>query len=223
MQSKMELNSNTSLCDTDSSVLGHSSVEEPFLDLNSYANFDTSQQDGECGNLFLVPDVVSFRSSCFAENPRSFIDAWGNKESSVSSIGKLSPSSLTLTMGGLGYNSINNEIGSSITQMGSGYYENSSKFLDSWHIPPWVGSPPPGGPLGEVLGPSSLTATPSAVSNQSSPITGNGDTESLLATTMSSSSMVLQKTHTSLSADSNGSSSSPTFGSSKEKAEIALF
>lgn len=227
MQSKMELTSNTSLCDTYSCVLGQRSMQEPFLDLNSYSNFDTNKQDGECVNLFLDPGVVSLGSPCLAEDPRSFIDAWSktvvdksfsnyvnNKERSVSSIGKLLPPSLNLSMGGLGYNSINDEMGS------SGYYEKTSNIFNSCHMPAyWVGSSS-GGPLAEVLRPSSLTATPSAVSNQSSPVTGSGDIESLLATTRSSSpSMVLQKTLTSLSADSSDSSSShTTFGSSKAKA-----
>lgn len=221
MQTKMELSSKT-FCDANSSIFSQHSEAEPFLNLNSYANFNTGedQQESEC-NLFLNPEVVSLENHpTHAVAPRSFIDAWSNStitnKSCVSSSGKLSPSSLTLSMGG--YNSINDEI--SRTHMASGYNESNSKpHVTSWLTPAsWV-APQPGGPLAEVLRPSSVTGTAST-SAASSPINGKGDSCSPVATTVSSPSGVLQKTLASLS-DSSGSSS-PTVRSSKGKAEIVL-
>lgn len=228
MQTKMELSSKTtSYCDTsNSSIFNQHSEVVPFLNLNSYANFNTGQdhQENDQCSLFLNPDVVSLQNPPAAHAvpmpPRSFIDAWSNStvanKSCVSSSGKLSPSSLTLSMGGC--NSINE--GMSQTQIGSGFNENHSKaHVASWLTPAsWVAQQAqPGGPLAEVLRSSSLT-----VSNPSSPVHGKGDSGSPVATTVSSPSGVLQKTLASLS-DSSGSSSSQTVvGCSKAKAEIAL-
>lgn len=224
MQTKMELSSKT-FCDGNSSVFGQHSEREPFLFLNSYANFNAGedQQESECA-LFLNPDVVSLESH--PTHPRSFIDAWSNStianKSSLSSSGKLSPSSLTLSMGGC--NAIKEEI--SQTQVASGYNgSNCRPQFTNWLAPAsWIApQAQPGGPLAEVLRSSSLTggtASTSAVSNSSSPITGKGDSGSPVATTVSSPSGVLQKTLASLS-DSSGSSS-PNIRNSKAKAEIAL-
>ncbi|KAF3432751.1 hypothetical protein FNV43_RR23853 [Rhamnella rubrinervis] len=221
MRTKMELSSKT-FCDANSSVFSQHSEAEPFLNLNSYANFNTGeeQQESECA-LFLNPDMLSLENHpAHAVAPRSFIDAWSNStitnKSCVASTGQLSPSSLTLSMGG--HNSINDEI--SQTRMASGYNSGNSKpHITSWLTPAsWV-APQPGGPLAEVLRPSSVTGTASA-SAVSSPINGKGDSGSPVGTAVSSPSGVLHKTLASLS-DSSGSSS-PTVGSSKAKAEIAL-
>ncbi|XP_015870685.2 growth-regulating factor 8 [Ziziphus jujuba] len=238
MQTKMELSSKTtSYCDTsNSSVFNQHSEEVPFLNLNSYSNFNTGQDQHESDqcSLFLNPEVVSLENQTPAVHavpvaPRSFIDAWSNStiadKSCVSSSAKLSPSSLTLSMGGC--NSINEEM-SRTHQIGSGYNVNHSKtHVTSWLTPPsWV-APQPGGPLAEVLRPSSLTgSTTSAVSNPSSPVNNGkgGDSScSPVATTVSSPSGVLQKTLASLS-DSSGSSSPTVVGcsSSNAKVEIAL-
>ncbi|CAB4271658.1 unnamed protein product [Prunus armeniaca] len=202
MQSKTELNSKIPFFDANSSIFTRRSEEECFLNLNSYTNFNAGgedQPDNEC-NMFLNPDVVSLGNPLLEETPRCFIDAWSktmidedtmansisNKDnSSAPSSGQLSPSSLTLSMGG----------------------------LSTWLSPAsWVASAP-GGPLAEVLKP-----TTSAASNPSSPITAataNGELGSPLATTVSSPSGVLQKTFASLS-DSSGNSS-PTLASSRAK------
>ncbi|XP_021805463.1 growth-regulating factor 7 isoform X1 [Prunus avium] len=227
MQSKTELNSKIPFFDANSSIFTQRSEEECFLNLNSYTNFNAGgedQPDNEC-NMFLNPDVVSLDNPLLEETPRCFIDAWSktvidedtmansvnNKDnSSAPSSGQLSPSSLTLSMGG--YNSINEEMGQ--TQMSLGNNGNDMKpGLSTWLSPAsWVASAP-GGPLAEVLKP-----TTSAASNPSSPITAvtaNGELGSPLATTVSSPSGVLQKTFASLS-DSSGNSS-PTLASSRAK------
>ncbi|XP_062119993.1 growth-regulating factor 2 isoform X2 [Humulus lupulus] len=235
MQSKMELPSKSSFCDNNSSSI-FSQQEEPFLNLNSYGSFGTGEveQDRECA-LFLNPEDVSLdNQQTNSDTPRSFIDAWSKtnmgetmahscssvNQSSVSSQGKLSPSSLTLSMGG--YGSMNDEMGR--TQIGSGFNgsDDTKPHVSSWLTPAsWAtAASPPGGPLAEVLRSSSLTATTSAASDPSSPFPGNGDSGSPPATAVSSPSGVLQKTVTSLS-DSSGCSS-PGPGSSKVKAEIAL-
>ncbi|PRQ60564.1 putative transcription factor interactor and regulator C3H-WRC/GRF family [Rosa chinensis] len=227
MQSKTELScSRIPYFDANSSVFGQRSEEECFLNLNSYTNFNAGdghhQQQGNDCNMFLNPDVVALENPLLEETPRSFIDAWSkndngdnNNNSSLPSSGKLSPSSLTLSMGG--YNSISDEMGQ--TQMSLGCNHGSGNGIkprvSTWLTPAsWVPSPP-GGPLAEVLKP-----TTSAASNPSSPITTNGnhgEFSSPLGTTVSSPSGVLQKTFASFS-DSSGNSS-PNLRSSKAKIE----
>uniref|UniRef100_A0A803PPX9 Growth-regulating factor n=1 Tax=Cannabis sativa TaxID=3483 RepID=A0A803PPX9_CANSA len=156
-------------------------------------------------------------SFCDNSNSSSIFNQHGEEEpflnlNSYGSFGRLSPSSLTLSMGG--YGSINDEMG-------------TKPHVSNWLTPDSSWAPagsPPGGPLAEVLRSSSLTATTtttSAASDPSSPFAvGNGDSGSPQATAVSSPSGVLQKTVTSLS-DSSGCSS-PGLGISKVKAEIAL-
>ncbi|KAE8727357.1 Growth-regulating factor 10 [Hibiscus syriacus] len=150
--------------------------------------------------------------------PRGFIDAWSTgvsgdssgAEASVSSNGKLSLSSLSLSMG---INNItDNELG--VCQYDEDHEYASISRLSSWFTP---GSTTPGGPLAEVLRPSSATKSSS---NLSSPVTGNGNSCSPPVTAVSSPSGVLQRTPASMS-DSIGSSS-PTLVSSSVKPEISL-
>lgn len=190
--------------------------EEPFLNLNSYANFTTTTAaagggedqhvDRECA-LFLNPDdVVSLQNPTSSDPPRSFIDAWSQTQEEPDHqpmpmvgvahkiSGKLSPSSLlTLSMGG----------------------QSQTPSSCCWLTAPgsWVGSSL-GGPLAEVL-------RPSAPSDPPSPFTGNGDSGSPPATVVSSPSGVLQKTLAASLSDSSGCSS-PALGSSKSKPEISL-
>lgn len=224
MQTRIEIPSKPSFCDTNNTAIFNQHAEqEPYLNLNSYANFGTGedQQERECA-LFLNPEVVSLDNHTDSETPRSFIDAWSKtameetmarshnvNQSSVTSQRKLSPSSLTLSMGGSG--SINDEMGQ--TQIGSGFNGSDAKsHVTSWLTPTSWAASSPGGPLAEVLRPSSVTATASAASDPNS--------GSPPATAVSSPSGVLQKTPATLS-DSSGCSS-PAIGSSKVKAEIAL-
>ncbi|XP_050386256.1 growth-regulating factor 4 [Argentina anserina] len=211
--------------DANASVFGQRSEQECFLNLNSYANFTAGdghhQQDGSDCNMFLNPDVDALENPLLEETPRSFIDAWpkndnGDSKSSLPSSGQLSPASLTLSMGG--YNSISDEMCQ--TQMSLGCNDGSGNGIkpqiSTWLTPSsWVSSPP-GGPLAEVLKPTTSTA-----SNPSSPITTNGnhgEFSSPLGNTVSSPSGVLQKTLASFS-DSSGNSS-PNLTSSKAKTEI---
>lgn len=176
-----------------------SSMEEPFLNLNSYANFTTGEEhenDRDCA-LFLNPDNV------VSDPPRSFIDAWSSQtQESNHEVKKLSPSS------------------SSSLSLSMGNNNNDKSPSCSWLSPSltssWVGSPL-GGPLGEVLRPSTASDPPS-------PFTGNGESGSPPATVASSPSGVLQKTlnAASLSDSSGCSSSSLALGSSNAKPEISL-
>ncbi|ESR54457.1 hypothetical protein CICLE_v10019529mg [Citrus x clementina] len=203
----------------------HYHLEEP-LNLNSFASFSAgeAQQSNDCP-FYTDPDLV----------PRVFIDAWSNAngvsngddqihntnsgtKSSVSSSGNLSLSPLSLSMGG--NSTIDEEMGQ--LQMGLGLVESSQDHkcdtnpqLSSWLNPDsWA----PGGPLAEVLRPSTV---PASASGPPSPAAGNGDSDSPPATTVSSPSGVLQKALVSWS-DSSGNSS-PTPGSSRtNKSEIAL-
>lgn len=229
MHSKTELSTKIPFFDPNSSVFSNRSEEESFLNLNSYTNFSAGedQQDGGECNLFLNPDVAPLESPLLEETPRYFIDAWSkpvmdeetmaansvnnNDNSSAPSSGQLSPSSLTLSMGG--YNSINEEMGQ--TRMSLGTSGNGMMPRGSTWPASWVASAP-GGPLAEVLKP-----TTSAASNPSSPVTTgttttNGELGSPLA--VSSPSGVLQKKFVSPS-DSSGNSS-PTLASSRAKPEI---
>lgn len=198
-------------------------LEKP-LNLNSFASFSAAEaQQSSDSPLFIDPDLV----------PRVFIDAWSNAngvsngddqihntysgtKSSVSSSRNLSLSPLCLSMGG---NNIDEEMGQ--LQMGLGLVESSQDHecgskpqLSSWLNPvSWA----PGGPLAEVLRPSTV---PASASGSPSPAAGNGDSDSPPATTVSSPSGVLQKALVSWS-DSSGNSS-PTLGSSRtNKPEIA--
>jgi len=130
---------------------------------------------------------------------RPLIDAWsmglpGNKENYGSNKTPFSSN------GGHG-NAINENM--CRIQMGLG-------VIDSW-----VGSSPtsPGGPLAEVLRPGSVPTATAATTDA-----GEGDFVTPPATTVSSPSGVLQKTHASFS-DSSGSSS-PTYHNSKAKSDM---
>ncbi|KAL6127502.1 hypothetical protein ACLB2K_070867 [Fragaria x ananassa] len=213
--------------DENTSIFGQRSEQESYLNLNSYTSFNAGdahhhqQDDNDC-TMFLSPDVVGLENPLLEETPRSFIDAWskndnGDNITSVPSSGHLSPSSLTLSMGG--YNSRSDEMGQTHMSLGcndgSGN-ETGPPQISTWLTPSsWVSSPP-GGPLAEVLKPAT-----SAVSTPSSPITTNGNhgefSSPLGTTTVSSPSGVLQKTLASFS-DSSGNSS-PNLTSSKSKTE----
>ncbi|KAE8661975.1 Growth-regulating factor 7 [Hibiscus syriacus] len=161
------------------------------------------QQPSSCP-WFLNSEIVPSSEG----TPRGFIDAWSNgvsgdnsgAEASVSCNGKLSLSSLSLSMGISNFT--DNEMGASKSR------------LSSWLDPPST----PGGPLAEVLRPSA-TATKSS-SDLSSPITGTGNYCGPPVTAVSSPFGVLQKDLTSMS-DSRGSSS-PTLVSSRVNPEISL-
>ncbi|KAJ1376837.1 WRC domain [Sesbania bispinosa] len=204
--------------------------------LNSFALYSSGldQQDRRLP-LFLNPLVPM--ENLQSEKPRGFIDAWSNAETgegnantnsknSAASIGKLSLSSLDLSMGGSGGGAVHENMGT--IGMGLGLMEpdgnthNDTKIsLSNWLNPPasWVASTP-GGPLAEVLRPSTVTATSDATSNPSSPVITHVDPSSPLGTMVSSPSGVLQKTLATLSDSS--SNSSPRIASSRANSEIAL-
>ncbi|KAG5019258.1 hypothetical protein JHK87_015113 [Glycine soja] len=194
--------------------------------LNSLALYNSGlEQQNRRHPLFLNPLVVPMEN-LQPEKPRGFIDAWSNAESnantnttnknSAASIGKLSLSSLDLSMGGA---AVNEDVGN--VNMGLGLMEPNGKThtgtkisLSNWQNPaPWVASSL-GGPLAEVLRSSTVTATTTtneATSNTPSPAT---------TTHAESPSGVLQKTLVSLSDSSNNSS--PRVASSRANSEMAL-
>ncbi|KAJ7965268.1 Growth-regulating factor [Quillaja saponaria] len=232
MQTKVGLTTGGSF--NNNSSIRNQNYEEPlYLDSYSIFNSEEDQHNKDC-HLFLNPDLVS-RENHQLGNPRNFIDAWSNTEtdadnanarnqSPASSNGKLSLSCLNLSMGGS--SSIDEDMDQ--IQMGLGLMESngntesgSKTHLSNWLTPgSWVSSTP-GGPLAEVLRPSSAAATTEAVSNSSSPVnTNGGESGSPLATVASSPSGVLHKTLASLSDSS--SSSSPTVASARANSEIAM-
>ncbi|KAI4338027.1 hypothetical protein L6164_016381 [Bauhinia variegata] len=208
------------------------------LYLNSYGIFSSGldQQNRRCPPSFF--NTLAFPlENPMSQKPRGFIDAWSNAEreannanandkTSVTSNGKLSLSSLDLSMRGGGC-SVDSEMGD--FQMGLCLSEadgnarsnNGSKtHVTNWLAPaPWMGSTP-GGPLAEVLRPSTVATTNEAPSNPSSPVITNAESDSPLATMVSSPSGVLQKTFAALSDSS--SNSSPTVANSKTNSEIGL-
>ncbi|KAF7830779.1 growth-regulating factor 2 isoform X2 [Senna tora] len=196
---------------------------EDTLYLNSYASLNSGlDQHNRRFPLFLNPLVED------TQKPRGFIDAWSNSgnnnsananKGSVSSNGKLSLSSLDLSMGGSG-GGVDEEMGT--IQMGLGLMEpddgskdNGTKtHLANWLTPAsWLTSTP-GGPLAEVLRPSTVAAAIDTASGPPSPVVSKAEM-------VSSPSGVLQTTLASLSDSS--SNSSPTVASSKANSEVALF
>ncbi|XP_022642361.1 growth-regulating factor 2 isoform X4 [Vigna radiata var. radiata] len=181
--------------------------------LNSFTLYNTGlDQQNRRHPMFLNPLVVPMEN-LQAEKPRGFIDAWSNAETgenngtsnsknSTASIGKLSLSSLDLSMGGGG---VNEDVGN--VNIGLGLMDTKIS-LSNWVNPaPWVGSTL-GGPLAEVLRSSTVTATTNERSS-------NTDVES------NSPSGVLQKTLVSLS-DSSSNSSPRVAASSRANSEMAL-
>ncbi|XVF10164.1 hypothetical protein REPUB_Repub07fG0159100 [Reevesia pubescens] len=223
-----------SFSNADNSFVLHQNYTKEPLNLNSYANFNaTEDQQRASGLLILNSEMVPLESSPEG-TPRGFIDAWstglsydlnansGAAETSVSSNRKLSHSSLSLSMG---VNNIRDDemgpihMGLGVTQSDQNHEYASKSHLSSWLAP----ASTPGGPLAEVLRPSKIataTTTSEGSSNPSSPVTGNENSFSPPATAVSSPSGVLQRTLASLS-DSSGSNS-PTLGSSRAKPEIGL-
>ncbi|XP_042475652.1 growth-regulating factor 2-like isoform X2 [Macadamia integrifolia] len=208
---------------------------EAELSLETYSNFGGGEGSGarhqnDKGFLFLNPEITSLCEPSSPEHrhtPRRFIHAWssparnstrneGNKFS-ICSDGKLSPSALTLSMSG---GNFSNEDKDQI-QMGLGV------------IGSWIPSPP-GGPLAEVLRPSSAGSESHGCcgGGKSSSyccgglnfnlVSGDWGTsgDSPIATTASSPSEMLQQTMASVS-DSSGSSSS-TFKVGAAKSEMAF-
>jgi hypothetical protein len=235
MQTKTEFTYGPSFYNAYGSVFKQNYSEEP-LNTNSYAYFSTCDcedpRNKDCC-LFFNPDMVSNHQEHNPGTTRGFIDAWSNAVTeenianssamcSVSSDG-LSPSSLTLSMGGS--NSIDEEMGQ--IHMGLGQIERnqnnesgSKSHLSSWLTPASSVAPTPGGPLAEVLRPSTVATATGAASEPSTPIAGTGDSSSSPAMMVSSPSGVLQKTFASFS-DSSGNSS-PTLGSSRANPEMPL-
>nr|POE55549.1 growth-regulating factor 4 [Quercus suber] len=230
METKMGFTSGNSFSNTNAPVFKQRYAEGP-LNLNLYEcfrNYEDSRNK-DCA-LSFNSDMVSTQKPDTGTT-RGFIDAWSNSMTqeniansstmcSVSPNGRLSPSSLTLSVGG--GNSIGEEMGK--FPMGLGLFgrdqsnDNGTKsHLTNWLTPASSVASTLGGPLAEVLRPSIA----GAASNSSSPIAGNGDLGSSPVTMVSSPSGVLQRTLPSLS-DSSGNSSSLTIGSSAVNPEMAL-
>ncbi|KAK8658351.1 hypothetical protein V6N13_036559 [Hibiscus sabdariffa] len=207
----------------DSFVLGQNYDKEP-LDLISHPNFNAAEEEqrNSCP-WFLNSEIVPLQEAAEG-TARGFIDAWSTgvsgdnsvAEASVSCNGKLSLSSLSLSMG---VNSImDNEMGPIRMGLGASEYDENHEFASKSHLSSWLApASTPGGPLAEVLRPSATKSS----SNLSSPVTtGGGNSSSPPVTAMSSPSGVLQKPLASLSDSSD--STSPTLVSSRVKPEISL-
>lgn len=194
-QQWQQLMSQGSIYNTSTSSIFQQDYGEEPMNLLSLPEIGNSNNDEY--NLFFNP----------YQPPRDFIDAWSNDNnpnsenndsSSVAANGNLSPSSLNLSMAMAVSNSLDEEMGQ--IQMGLGGVRDTNHHhksqVSSWLSPvPWMGSTP-GGPLAEVLRPSSLAIG----SNPGSPYGGkNCDAISPPATSASSPSGVLHRTMLSLS------------------------
>ncbi|XP_028806649.1 growth-regulating factor 7 [Neltuma alba] len=233
MQAKADL-IKQSACNNNNNATISSSSYEDALYLSSFASLNSGldQQNRRC-SLFLNPLLPMENPE--PQKPRRFIDAWSNAEtvennngnaskSPVSSDAKLSLSSLDLSMGGGSV--VDAEMGSIHMGLGlmepNGNTENGNKtHLSNWLTPAatWAGSTP-GGPLAEVLRPSTVAPATEGASNPPSPVITNAESGSPLATMVSSPSGVLQKTLGSMSDCSTNSS--PTVASPRANSEFAL-
>ncbi|KAK3042860.1 hypothetical protein RJ639_001133 [Escallonia herrerae] len=168
------------------------------LNLESYTKYGSSQgiiQQNDEFNFFLDPDLVSFDNHHpQIDTTRSFIDAWSNENHNkdhdsptVSTRGNLSPSSLTLSMAMAAGDALDED---EMGQIQTGLGPNPVS---------WVGtSATVGGPLAEVLRPSTGPASPGGISPPT--------------TTVSSPSGVLQRTM--ISQSDSSVCNSPAFGGS---------
>lgn len=217
--------------------------------LNSFPLYNNNNNTSELTQqqkplpLFLNPLVVPTQT-LQSEKPRGFtlFDAWPNTETletntnnnnASSSIGKLSLTSLDISMGGCVMSEENQEM--STIDMGLGLMEEPNEntsndddgnkiALSNWlNQETWVGSNSIlGGPLAEVLRPSTVTtmSDPTTNSNPSSPATKLVESSGTLGTAnamvSSSPSGVLQNKTLASFSDSSGNSS-PTVASSRTK------
>ncbi|XP_015944680.1 growth-regulating factor 1 [Arachis duranensis] len=215
---KVGFNAMSSCSNTEPQYMNSFPVYSPGLD----------QQHNKRSPTFLNPVLVPMET-LQSDKPRVFIDAWSDaatdqetndadNKNSVSSIEKLSLSSLDLSMGG-GY--MHEEVGLGLMEEPEPEENNTSNGnksgFSNWPTPPpWVASTTtPGGPLAEVLMPSTVTST-----NDGAAATSNSNLSSPATTMVSSPSGVLHKTLASLSDSS--SNSSPRVPSSGANSEIAL-
>ncbi|AES72589.1 growth-regulating factor 3 isoform X2 [Medicago truncatula] len=214
----------------------HNNTESQYL--NSFPLYNSSElaQHEKPFPLLLNPLVVPMQT-LQSEKPRgfSFIDAWSNTETvennanttttsnnGSASVGKLSLSSLDLSMGG---SAVSEEM-STIEMNAAGDDDSTKIALSNWlnSAQPWLGSTP-GGPLAEVLRPSNVTSISDATnSNPSSPLTTTNRVESIGTSgtgMVSSPSGVLHNKTLASFSDSSGNSS-PNVASSRANSEIAL-
>ncbi|XP_058104974.1 growth-regulating factor 3-like [Magnolia sinica] len=237
---------------TDCNVSTNSAVLQPFddhLNLNftdfSSGGSEVQHNDQRC--LYLNTDLSSLDDTGpdRKQPPRRFIDAWSvsegadlsnndNEKSPVSSGGKLSISSLTLSMSGGNGTAAEDmdqiQMGLSISESERDHGCVKSQPLSWMNSVPWLSPPSLGGPLGEVLQSSTAAASsPHGCCSSSKSSCGGlnlmndgwGEAASPHERPLrpdSSPTGVLQKTLASLSDSS--SSSSPTFAATKS--EIAL-
>ncbi|KAM0946735.1 putative transcription factor interactor and regulator C3H-WRC/GRF family [Dioscorea sansibarensis] len=193
--------------------LGSDPVLQHYED--QYHNLNYTTLNNHC-YPFLSPDLSSLE-----DPPRSFIDAWSNENSvkttttSVSTVGKLPLSTLTLSMSGIAEETDQIEMGLSLSDIGIVKSQTSS----------WMGS---GGPLAEVLHNNGCSSNSSRNScGELMNLMGNGSSheaspEDSPVRPVSSPSGVLQKALASISDSSSSSSSSPTLATTTSKQDMAL-
>ncbi|OIW21651.1 hypothetical protein TanjilG_07177 [Lupinus angustifolius] len=204
--------------------------------LNSFALYNSGvlDQQNQHPPMFLNP--IDFpMENLESPKPRGSIDAWSTEQNNgntnktnVGSIGKLSLSSLELSMGGgCVHEDISTiDMGLGLMESGNNTQHNETKtHLSNWLTPSlssshWVASTTLGGPLAEVLRPS--TFTNDAASNPSSSVITHAESSSSpLGTLVSSPSGVLQKTLASFS-DSSSNSSPRVASSRANNSDIAF-
>lgn len=218
MDTKRGLPTEDSIYGSNASMLQQGYGEEP-LNLFSYADFvpgNIQSRNDHC-QLFLNSDLVSSKQSHIDQNStsRGFIDAWSDgdlktiDESSVPSSegNNLSPSSLTLSMAMVAGNAMDE--GMKLAS-GSDYHKPKDCSV-SW-LP--FNS---GGPLAEVLQPSSIASG----SDPASPYNSHGDS-SPPATTVSSPTGILNKALLFSHSDSSVCNS-PTLAASATPPEVVAF
>lgn len=195
---------------TNSSILHHGFAEEPpnlfsYTDLPREEDIHSSRNNDDC-HLFLNSDLISLKQPQMEDYriSRGFIDAWSNgnletinNEPSISSSqGKLSPSSLNLSIA-----------------MAA---DSADHHKDCPPVSNWLPFSS-GGPLAEVLQPSYMAGG----SNPASPYASNADSISPPATSVSSPSGVLQRA---LFSQSDGSvCNSPNIALSTAPPELVAF
>lgn len=210
----------------------HNNTESQYL--NSFPLYNSSElaQHEKPFPLLLNPLVVPMRT-LQSEKPRGFsfintetvennANTTTTSNNGSASVGKLSLSSLDLSMGG---SAVSEEM-STIEMNAAGDDDSNKIALSNWlnSAQPWLGSTP-GGPLAEVLRPSNVTSISDATnSNPSSPLTTTNRVESIGTSgtgMVSSPSGVLHNKTLASFSDSSGNSS-PNVASSRANSEIAL-
>ncbi|KAL7003680.1 hypothetical protein U1Q18_004829 [Sarracenia purpurea var. burkii] len=170
------------------SVFRQNCIEMPLIRLPilDFGGPEIDQQNGQC-TLFLNPET---EVACLEK--QSQLDE--KNGSSVSSLGSLSPCSLTLSMAMTAGDSLDDEIGQIQMGLGVSHSERHEPRVSSWlcSVSSASSASAPGGPLAEMLRPSSVANRSSEVISSS--FACNGVATSTRASRVSPAHGVLQRT-----------------------------